>query len=336
MASLSQPRECCHETPPTFVPQQTGQRHRQLSGGSTGAGVQAGQQREDLSVLDGFLESRFPEATDLSVPILRTWMVGLHPQTRASRIGMIRQFCLYRHRTSSKVFVPDRAHHRSLWPTRVPEPVAFIYTKEQVRQLLRAALALPDSARCPGRSRMLLTILLVLYACGLRLSEAVNLRVGDVNFNDGTLLIRETKFFKSRLVPVAADVLRKLREHIGALPASRAEPRQDQPVFQYRGRAYSPSTIGHHGAALLRSCGLKPAHGRGGARVHDLRHSFAVHRITQWYAEGEDVQNRLPVLATYMGHKDIASTQRYATVTNEILGLAGRRFERACAPSGGR
>jgi integrase/recombinase XerD len=96
------------------------------------------------------------------------------------------------------------------------------------------------------------------------------------------------------------------------------------------------TTVGATGRQLLRDCGLKPAHGRAGPCLHSLRHTFAVHRIAAWYAEGADVQNRLPFLATYMGHKNIASTQYYATVTAEILEHAGHRFECACAPHPGR
>ena len=83
----------------------------------------------------------------------------------------------------------------------------------------------------------------------------------------------------------------------------------------------------------IRTCGFKPARGHLGPRVHDLRRTFAVHRIARWYAEGAEVQSLLPVLATYMGHKDIVSTQHYATVTAAIRDQAGHRFERACAPS---
>lgn len=292
-----------------------------------------------LRHLDRFVAQRFPAARDLSVVVLEAWMAaspGLQPQSRAVRLRVVRQFCLYRRRSTPGAFVPDRLQHRHLWPTRVPRHVPFIYTREQIRTLLRAALALPNSKRHAGRPRTIFTLLLLLYTAGLRLSEVVGLCISDVDFAAGTLLIRETKFFKTRLVPLAADVLGRLRRHVGTLKLPRKGSRPSHPLFQHHGHAYSVGTIGQVGRELLRACGLKPARGRGGARLHDLRHAFAVHRIARWYAEGADVQSLLPALATYMGHKDIESTQYYATVTAEILEHAGRRFERACAPRQGR
>lgn len=285
-----------------------------------------------LRHLDGFLMRRWPRERDLSVQVLEAWMAAsptLLPQSRAVRLRVVRQFCLYRRRAMPDAFVPDRVCHRSLWPQRVPRHVPFIFTKEQVRELLRAALALPDP-RDSGRPRTFFTLLLLLYATGLRLSEAVRLQMGDIDFSAGTLLVRETKFFKTRLVPVAADVVRQLRKHLAALPG--AGTKLDRPLFQHNGCAYSVETVGATGRQLLRGCGLKPGSGRFGPRLHSLRHTFAVHRIAQWYAEGVDIQCRLPALATYMGHTSIESTQYYATVTAEILQHAGRRFERACAP----
>lgn len=287
-----------------------------------------------LRHLDAFLARRFSRARDLSVSILEAWMAdspGLLPVSRAARLYVVRQFCLYRRRTLPLAFVPDRRQHRTLWPTHVPRHVPFIFTKEQIRALLREALELPASPRSPDRPRTIFALLLLLYTAGLRLSEAVGLRMGDVDFAAGTLLIRETKFFKTRLVPIARDVAKVLQPL-----AMRGGAGADAPLFQHGNSSYSVGTVGAIGCQLLRTCGLKPAGGRGGARLHDLRHAFAVHRLTRWYAEGADVQARLPALATYMGHKDIESTQYYLTITAEILGHAGRRFERACAPREGR
>jgi integrase/recombinase XerD len=289
-----------------------------------------------LRYLDSFLVAHFPSATDLSAPILEDWMRGIAPLTRLVRLGMVRKLGLFRRRLDPDAFVPDRVTCPSLWPVRANPHVPFIFTKEQIRRLLRAARASGSNPVTRQRSRVLSLFVLLLYTAGLRLGEAARLTVGDIDLDQGSLLIRDTKFFKSRIVPISPDVLSQVRRHVTLALGPHAWRSPNQRIFQHRGRPYSSHTLGILGAELIRRCGLKPAHGRGGARIHDLRHTFAVHRITAWYADGEDVQSRLPLLATYMGHKDIACTQRYMSVTAEILDYANQRFERACAPRGRR
>ena len=288
-----------------------------------------------LRYLDRFLAQRFPLARDLSVSILEAWIAGsrLQPYSRATQLTRVRQFCLYRQRMIPSAFVPDRDRHRTLWPHHVPRRLPIILRKEDVHSLLRAALALPEAPGSKGRGETFFTILLLLYTTGLRRSEAARLRIGDVDLDAGTLLVRETKFFKTRLVPVAADVLKHLRRYMEGRRLARSPATAEQPLFQKNGHAYPVAAITQTGATLLRLCGLKPERGRGGARVHDLRATFAVHRIASWYAEGADVQSRLPALATYMGHKNIVSTQHYVAVTAELLKHAAGRFETACAPN---
>ncbi len=296
-------------------------------------GRKFGNEEKVLRHLDRFLARRFPQALDISVPVLDAWMAEnplLQARSRATRLRVVRPFCLFRRRTTPSAFVLDRVRHRTLWPVRLARRVPFIFTTAQVRALLRAALALPGTPGNPARPDMVFTLLLLLYTTGLRLSEAVRLRAGDVDFEAGTLLVRETKFFKTRIVPVALDVLERLRAVV-----REEDARVECPLF-HRGdgrRPYCVTTIGALGCQLLRSCGLKPPTGRGGARLHDLRFTFAVHRIVKWYEEGADVQSLLPQLATYLGHRDIVSTQYYASVTVEMLASAGRRFENACSPS---
>lgn len=291
-----------------------------------------------LQHLDRLLARRFPELVDLSVPVLEAWMAespSLQPQSRAVRLRVVRQFCLYRRRMSPGAFVPDPVRDWALWPVRVPRRPPFIYSTEQIKTLLQAALELPATSRNPHRPQTIFTILLLLYTSGLRLSEALHLLVGDVDLGIGTLRIRDTKFFKTRLVPIASDVLAEVGRYIETLRLPANDASRERALFvSGRGLPYTPGSISGVGVQLLRRIGIKPASGRCGPRLHDLRHTFAVHRITRWYEEGIDVQSRLPLLATYLGHKDIAATQYYATVTVDILEHAARRFERMCAPPG--
>jgi integrase len=299
-------------------------------------GMKAANIEKNLRLLDGFLIRRHAEADDVSLPILEDWFTEnpeLHPATRALRLSVVRQFCLYRRRTDADVYVPDKRATPMLWPARVPRHRPYIFTAEEVKRLLRAALELRPYLSNPHRPRTFFNLLLLLYTTGLRISEAHALCVGDVDWSAGTLLVRESKFFKTRLVPVARDVLASLRDYHALLDLPRGDAALPLPFFQKgRRRSYSLAGFQEVGLQLLRRAGLKPAVGHVGPRLHDLRHAFAVRCIERWYADGRDVQNLLPRLATYMGHKNIASTQYYITVTVAILHRAGERFERACAP----
>jgi integrase len=220
-----------------------------------------------------------------------------------------------------------------LWPTALPKFVPHIFTVEELRQTLQGALNLRPRGSNTQRPRTFFTLLLVLYATGLRISEAQALRIGDVNLEDGTLLIRESKFFKARVVPVSDDLRTNLRDYLARLDVPRTNAAATSPLFQKgRGRGYSLAGLQTAGTQILRDAGVKPRSGRVGPRLHDLRHTFAVRCIERWYADGSDVQNLLPRLATYMGHGDISATLHYITITQEILGRAGDRFERACSP----
>lgn len=284
-----------------------------------------------LHRFDRFLARRFPRARDVSLPILKAWLAdppGLAAATRELRLTTIRQLCLYRRRTRPGAYVPTKQNAWKIWPRRLPfKP--HIFTTEEIKRLLRAALDLQPYRDNPHRPQTFFNFVLLLYGTGLRISEAHALRAGDVNWSDGTLLIRESKFFKTRLVPVAQDLLESLRGY----QTLRGHPTGDPPFFQReRGRDYGLEGLRKVGISLLRSSGLKPAVGRVGPRIHDLRHTFAVRCIERWYADGRDVQNLLPRLATYMGHSSISSTQYYLTITEAILHRAADRFERACSP----
>jgi len=288
-----------------------------------------------LRRFDRFLVSRFPDASDLSLQILEAWLAhppNLTAATRELRITTIRQLCLYRQRTQPGVYVPDKQNAWMIWPRRLPYK-PHIFTNGEIKHLLRTALDLPPYRDNSHRAQTFFNLLLLLYGTGLRISEAHALRMGDVNWSDGTLLIRESKFFKTRLVPVRSDLLESLRSYRKLRGITRGPRSLDLPFFQReRGRDYGLEGLRKVGIGLLRSAGLKPPTGRVGPRLHDLRHTFAVRCIERWYADGRDVQNLMPRLATYMGHRDIRSTQYYLTITDAILRHAADRFERACAP----
>lgn len=216
-------------------------------------------------------------------------------------------------------------------PTTVPKRpapfVPYIYTPQEVQRLLAATdslAGLPD----PLQSATFRTLLLLLYGTGLRLGEALSLPLADVDLPGSVLTVRVSKFYKTRLVPIGPRLTQVL--------ASYAQQRRRLP--RPGGEAsmllalHTGCPLPRHRAEwtfrLLRECaGIRRHDGaRYQPRLHDLRHTFAVHRLVAWYRAGADVQRLLPQLATYLGHADIAATQRYLTLTPELLHAASRRF----------
>lgn len=170
------------------------------------------------------------------------------------------------------------------------------------------------------------TILLLLYGAGLRIREAVDLDRRDVALGESLLTVRQSKFGKTRLVPVGPDVRRVLARYAERLPASGL----DAPFFTTRGGdRVKTDTLQHNYRFLCGRAGVGRTDGaRYQPRIHDLRHTFAVRRLTEWYRRGADVPALLPLLSVYLGHVHLRATQVYLTMTPELLHEAGRRFAR--------
>jgi site-specific recombinase XerD len=258
--------------------------------------------------------------------VIRAWLSRpsvRKPVTAGLELGLLRHLCLYRRRRDRGGFVPEQA-----WAPQTESPFApHVFSHAQIRQLLLAA------SRHRGRNiwaGMLRTLLLVLYCTGLRFGEAVRLRMSDVDLEKRILFILESKG-KSRLVPFGADLARELREYAraraGVLEAS-AESQSDAWFVRKNGRPLTLQTASGAVRRRLRRQGLKPKAGRTGPRPYDVRHAFAVHRLTDWNRKGLDVHARLPWLSAYMGHSSVLGTEDYLHATPELLRLASRRFEK--------
>ena len=200
-----------------------------------------------------------------------------------------------------------------------------IYTLEEVRRLLDAARRDP-APRAPLRSLTLYTMLVLAYCAGLRLAEIVGLKLGDVDLDAECIEVRDTKFFKSRRLPLSATAMAALRDYLKVRATAGAPAEPDAPLFWHAKGGYGYVAAGAHLRRLIRVSGLKSAASRSGPRVHDLRHAFVVHRMTMWYEQGINPQTRLPYLAAYLGHRDIHSTLVYLTITQELLQHANERF----------
>jgi site-specific recombinase XerD len=198
---------------------------------------------------------------------------------------------------------------------------------EEIQQLLAAALSF-SSPKAPLRPLTLYTMLVLAYCAGLRMAEIVHLSIDDVRLEEGLIEIRDTKFFKSRSLPLTSSVVEALRKYLHDRMLAGASTTAGSLLFWHNKKGYAYITANHLLRRVLRTAGLKPKPGRVGPRIHDLRHTFVVHRMVAWYREGVDVQARLPYLWTYLGHRDLHSTIVYLTVTQELLQEASERFRK--------
>jgi integrase len=204
-----------------------------------------------------------------------------------------------------------------------------IYTPEEVRRLLDIARTYPSPC-APLRPISLYTMLVLAYCAGLRIGELARLNIGDVDLQSGTITIRETKFFKSRILPLTDSVLSALREYLDARHAAKAPQSAESALFwhDWGNARYTPQGMAWCLVDILRRAGMKPPKGKTGPRIHDLRHSMVVNRLLEWYRSGINPQEKLPFLATYLGHRDINSTLVYITVTQDLLQQANERFRK--------
>jgi site-specific recombinase XerD len=172
--------------------------------------------------------------------------------------------------------------------------------------------------------------LLLLYGAGLRIGEVVSLTVADVDVSASEITIRNAKFHKTRIVPLGPQLSQIIADYAARRAAAGHLTGAEAPFFVLRRGASTSVQIVQ--CAFRRLCKQASVLRQDGARyqprLHDMRHSFAVKRLTSWYQDGADVQRLLPQLATYMGHVKLSATQVYLTMTPELLREASERFER--------
>ncbi len=185
-----------------------------------------------------------------------------------------------------------------------------------------------DSRRAPLSHRYYDDLLIrLLYTLGLRSGEALRLRIGDIDTVQATLFIRRSKFFKERIVPYGPRLAVHIQKYLELRKSFFVPVTGDAPLFFGRRGAVIPTAeIDKFLPYLLDEAGIETAPGKRRPRWHDLRHSFAVSRLLRWYEEGGDVQSKLTVLSTFMGHVEIYSTQIYLTITDNLLNEANKRF----------
>lgn len=251
-----------------------------------------------------------------------TRIEGRKALTVSCEFGTVRQLCLFRRRSDPRAFVPEHA----MAPVKESVFVPYIFSREEVLALLDAATR---HERGSIWGAMLRALILVLYCTGMRLGEATRLRIDDVNLRGAVLTVQRSKG-RSRILAIRDDLVAELRQYVlrreEVLANSRAG---SQPAFFVRrdGSALTVQAASDVLRRLLRDIGLKPPRGRAGARPYELRHAFAVHRLTAWAVEGVDVHAKLPWLSAYLGHQNVLGTEVYLKATPQLLALASQRFE---------
>jgi len=262
-----------------------------------------------------------PRLTQQVIEAYEKTLSRLVPRGQANRICVVRQLCEYLSRSDPLAYVPE--------PWRTPSSQAvfapYIYNEDEVHSLMAAAASLPPPGSLRGPTYQ--TLLGLLYSTGLRIGEAMALNLADFHRDDIRLYIAQGKFHKARWVPLSASTAEALSQYVD-LRQKTSPHSPDSPLFlNQRGRCLHHCTVNQCFHDLLTQCGITQASCRS-PRLHDLRHTFAVHRLLTWYRKGEDINARLAWLSTYLGHVSIGSTHVYLHPTAELLEQVNGRFHR--------
>lgn len=291
-------------------------RLRQLSG------TDYHSQSKLLSYFDRFLIEEDLETPRLTREITDRYLQTLSPlapRVRYNRYCVVRQLCRYLSLADPLTYVPEPIKATSSHAVHR----CYIYSEVEIVALLAAASELPPSGSL--RPHTYKTLLGLLYSTGIRIGEACALNLEDFDRPEQRLFIAEGKFRKARWVPLSASACRALQSYLDIRTGTKPHS-PDSPLFLNRRlRRIEHGGVLHTFRRLLRMCNI----GQGipvAPRIHDLRHTFAVHRLLAWYRDDKDLNSRLPWMATYMGHVDISSTQVYLQAIPELTEQVARRF----------
>jgi integrase/recombinase XerD len=277
---------------------------------------------DDLQTFAAFMEQK--AAPFITTELALEWaMQPAHhqPSSWAQRLGFVRVFARHWSTIDPRTEIPPAG----LLPFRPQRARPYLYSEQEIQELLAAAHKLtPRQGLRPWTYHCLFGLLAV---GGLRIGEALKLERTDVDLHEGILTIRQTKFGKSRLVPLHISSRDIMADY--ARRRDRLVRRAASPCFflNDHGRRLEVSAVRRTFYDLSHQIGLREPTDRKGPRLHDFRHRFAVRTLIQWYRSNEDIEQRLPVLSTFLGHGHVADTYWYLSVHPELMGLATRRLE---------
>jgi integrase len=292
------------------------------------AGYRYREEAGALARLDRFLITHLvADDPVVSLDVIRAYVARRGHEadsTQKNRLSLLRQVCRFLALEQPRTAIPRARFLGIARRAFLPR----VLTREEGRRFLQACGTLAPGRCSPLRPTVLGTVLRLLYLTGLRAGEALRLTQADVDLDATVLRVRDTKFGKSRLVPVALDVASRLRacravvvRHVGPRPP-------DAPFFPApSGGGYSITTLQtafHH---VLVTAGIPRWSGGRSLRLHDVRHSFVALRLLLWCEHDADLGVRLPELATYLGHVGVSSSQRYLQLTPDLVGEITRRHQ---------
>ncbi len=281
-----------------------------------------------LRNFDAFVYARGFKEINLKKQLVMDWTARKSNEaasTQCGRISLLRGLAEYMNRMGYPAYVYPRAMVTVDRYSYIP----YIFSKEEMKRIFEICDHYPPSDCTPNRHLILPLLLRMLYGCGLRISEAVKLTLQDVNLNKGSLYIRNTKFNKERMLPMADSLTERCREYCKNVDIGKMGNLYLFPS-PYGGH-YCESTIYVLFRDVLRRAGISHL-GRGkGPRIHDVRHVFAVNCLKKWVLEGKDLNNCLPYLSAYLGHEDMRGSQRYLRLTADLYPNITSKIEKNCS-----
>jgi len=273
-----------------------------------------------------FMERR--HASYITQALALAWaqqLPNVQPSSWAKRLTFVRGFARYRSATDPRTQIPAQG----LLPFQPKRARPYLYSDAEIRTLLRAALNMPYRyERNKLRPWVYYCLLGLLSVSGLRLSEARNLELPDIDLKEAVLTIRGSKFGKTRLVPLHRSTCKVLADYI----RRRQRHWRQRPVSSYLfvsscGNRLDSGGIRRTFHALSRQIGLRGPYDRNGPRLHDFRHRFATRTLVHWYRSNQDPERKLPLLSAFLGHVHVADTQWYLSGSPELMREAMLRLE---------
>ena len=279
-----------------------------------------------LRQFDNYLCSLPQNTTELTKEIVLEWTKRKSfeaTSTQLGRISLMRGLAEYMSRMGKKAYI----YPKSLVTVNRYSYTPYIFSKKEIASIFYACDNFPASKESPNRQIILSLVIRMIYGCGLRISEAVNLTISDVNLNEGTIFIKDTKFGKERLIPMADTLKKRCREYSILVLTGKSDTSYFFP--SPFGGHYKSNTIYGLFRKVLWAAGI--SHTGKGPRLHDMRHTYAVHCLKKWALANRDMTNCMPYLSAYLGHEDLRGSQRYLRLTADLYPDITSKVEKNCS-----